>query len=278
MDDTAFFPLYIGSLFYFPKTPAITFFPDFLQLISSGPIEPSVLTIADDVHFRPGVGADGHETFTPRTVIYDLKGGFGTLRKFNALYEDRDDSAPVQGVWDGTTLRTSEPAIAPTEYQRRLDLGLPTTQLRDSDVRYWSDFNRVFYHPKSIVQLNEYELNSQLMPFQDWHAGEELFQSLDREFDLLDRDIRTFVEECDHMQGFQLFSGVDDAWGGFVAQYLDNLRDEFDKTSIWVWGLEDCTRAARVSPTQMNAAGPSLMCKGTTSVESLQLGTIIANN
>ena len=52
-----------------------------------------------DVHFRPGVGADGSETYTPRTVIYDLKGGFGTLRKTNALYELSEDFNPGQGLW-----------------------------------------------------------------------------------------------------------------------------------------------------------------------------------
>jgi hypothetical protein len=51
-----------------------------------------------DVHFRPGVGADGSETYTPRTIIYDLKGGFGTLRKFNALYDIQADPS-AQGVW-----------------------------------------------------------------------------------------------------------------------------------------------------------------------------------
>lgn len=52
-----------------------------------------------DVHFRPGVGADGGETYTPRTLIYDLKGAFGTLRKNNALYELTEDLAPGQGLW-----------------------------------------------------------------------------------------------------------------------------------------------------------------------------------
>lgn len=52
-----------------------------------------------DVHFRPGVGADGSETYTPRTVIYDLKGGFGTLRKHNALYELTEDATTGQGLW-----------------------------------------------------------------------------------------------------------------------------------------------------------------------------------
>ena len=51
-----------------------------------------------DVHFRPGVGADGSETYTPRTIIYDLKGGFGALRKFNALYDILDEPSAL-GVW-----------------------------------------------------------------------------------------------------------------------------------------------------------------------------------
>lgn len=51
-----------------------------------------------DIHFRPGIGADGTETFTPRTVIYDLKGGFGSLKKINALYEIEEPINP-QGLW-----------------------------------------------------------------------------------------------------------------------------------------------------------------------------------
>lgn len=84
------------------------------------------------------------------------------------------------------------------------------------------------------------------MPFENWSTGEELFQNLDRELDLMDRDIRPFVEECDQMQGFQMFTGIDDAWGGFAAKYLDDLRDEYGKTSIWIWGSEDESRVVRV--------------------------------
>jgi len=47
------------------------------------------------------------------------------------------------------------------------------------------------------------------------------------------------VEECDSLQGFQLYSGVDDAWGGWCSRYVDALRDEFGKKSVWVWALED---------------------------------------
>lgn len=45
-----------------------------------------------DILFRPGIAPDGSDTFTPRTLIYDLKGAFGSMRKVNALYEPEDDA------------------------------------------------------------------------------------------------------------------------------------------------------------------------------------------
>jgi len=86
------------------------------------------------------------------------------------------------------------------------------------------------------------------MPFENWSAGEELFNSLDKEHDLLDRDLRPFAEEADQMQAIQLMAGIDDAWGGFASRYMDRLRDEYGKTTVWVWGLEDgITTVPRVS-------------------------------
>lgn len=98
------------------------------------------------------------------------------------------------------------------------------------------------------MQLNEYELGSSLMPFEKWSVGEDLFGSLDKEHDIVDRDLRPFVEEADQMQAIQLMASVDDAWGGFAARYMDRLRDEYGKTAIWIWGLEDGIRGTpRVS-------------------------------
>lgn len=129
--------------------------------------------------------------------------------------------------------------IQQNAYQQSLEEGLDPPQLTTESVRYWSDFNRVYFHPRSIVQLNEYELGSALMPFENWNAGEDLFSSLDKEHDLLDRDLRLFAEEADQMQGIQVLAGVDDAWGGFAARYIDRIRDEYGKTAIWFWGVED---------------------------------------
>lgn len=40
------------------------------------------------------------------------------------------------------------------------------------------------------------------------------------------------------MQAIQVFTALDDAWGGFAAQYLDRIRDDYPKTTLWVWGSQ----------------------------------------
>ena len=77
------------------------------------------------------------------------------------------------------------------------------------------------------------------MPFEKWENGEELFVSMDIDNDLLDRDVRVWAEECDQMQGMQVFTGGDDAWGGFASRYVEKLRDEYGKIPIWTWGIEE---------------------------------------
>lgn len=152
-------------------------------------------------------------------------------------------------IRDGQEVVRKQAPIPQSDYQRSLDQGTAAPRLTSDTVRYWSDYNRVFYHPRSIVQLNEYELNSQIMPFEDWNVGEELFNDMDKEHDLLDRDVRPFAEECDQLRALQLFSGSDDAWGGFASRYVDRLRDEYGKKSIWVWAIEDGTKTQRVCRT-----------------------------
>ncbi|KAJ4398487.1 mtDNA inheritance, partitioning of the mitochondrial organelle [Neurospora sp. IMI 360204] len=184
----------------------------------------------------------------PRTVIYDLKGGFGSMAKTNALYNDLEEGQTPQALWNGPTVLQKQPTIPQSAYQQSLDAGLEPPPLSTDSVRYWSDFNRVFYHPRSVVQLNEYELNSSIMPFERYATGEDLFASLDKEHDLLDRDLRPFIEEADQMQGIQVMTGLDDAWGGFAAKYLERVRDEYGKMAVFVWGNEqESVRAGGLS-------------------------------
>ncbi|UNI19689.1 mtDNA inheritance, partitioning of the mitochondrial organelle [Purpureocillium takamizusanense] len=193
-----------------------------------------------DIHWRSGVGHDGSETFLPRTVIYDLKGGFGSLRKINPLYDATLTSdAAADFLWSGRPTVHKQDAVSPSAYQQGLDAGENSPpRPTPSSVRYWSDFSRVYFHPRSLVQLYDFELNSTIRPFERFAMGTELFSSLDREHDIVDRDWRPFAEECDLMQGIQVFTTLDDAWGGFASSYLEALRDEYPKSCIWVWGLQ----------------------------------------
>ncbi|KAJ8112019.1 hypothetical protein OPT61_g5519 [Boeremia exigua] len=194
-----------------------------------------------DIHFRAGIAPDGSDTFTPRALIYDLKGAFGSMRKINALYEAEDDRNILDqtGVWPSKPIIQRAEPIPQSVYQEHLDAGLEPPKLSTSTVKYWSDYSRVYYHPKSIVQLSEFDVNDKLMPFESWDVGMDLFEKLEREVDLVDRDLRPFVEECDGLQGLQIMTGVDDAWGGWASGWIERLRDEYGKLSIWTWGLGD---------------------------------------
>ncbi|OQN96180.1 hypothetical protein B0A48_17687 [Cryoendolithus antarcticus] len=215
--------------------------------------------IDHDISFVPGFGADGSDTYTPRTLIYDLKGAFGTLRRENALYEQHVNDPAQLNLWNRDAVTLRNPPIQPSPYQQALEAGHALPALTTETVRFWSDYNHVYYHPKSIVQLNEFELNSSLMPFENYATGEELFRSLDREHDLLDRDLRPFLEACDQLQAVQIFTTTDDAWGGFTARYLERIADELGKGTRWVFALENSpatTRSRRFE--QMTQAAESV--------------------
>jgi len=84
----------------------------------------------------------------------------------------------------------------------------------DSEIRYWSDFNRVYFSPRSVQKLPDianYE-NAE----RDWNRGQEEFARFDQvsfffsiiffanamvqETALMEDSFRLFVEECDNLQ------------------------------------------------------------------------------
>ncbi|KAH6849834.1 Misato segment II tubulin-like domain-containing protein [Chaetomium sp. MPI-CAGE-AT-0009] len=154
--------------------------------------------IDHDIHFRPGLAPDGTETFMPRTVIYDLKANFGTLRKVNALYDMTEDAGTAPQALCPPRPNPSPPLPLPRRPQRQPAPPRPTP----ATIRFFSDYARTFYHPRSVVPIHERDLGG-AAAFDRHAAGEDLFADLDREHDLLDRDLRPFVEEADCMQGVQ---------------------------------------------------------------------------
>ncbi|KAI8331202.1 tubulin domain-containing protein [Chlamydoabsidia padenii] len=193
-----------------------------------------------DVLFRAGVSSSGIETYTPRVLMYDLKGGFGSLQKYNKLFSGVES----QVEWDqGVSTITSH--STKHAYQEHLELieegGEDTmdmvTHLDDQTVTTWSDFNRVYYHPRATNPITTHQADDPLSPFDTYTAGRQAYADNEKESDIFEDAFRTMVEECDQIQGFQLFTGVDDAFGGFAEGLLNDIRDEFSKSTILTFGM-----------------------------------------
>lgn len=44
-----------------------------------------------------------------------------------------------------------------------------------NEIRTWSDYNRVYFHPKSMVSLTGYLMDSEFMPFDVFSYGRAAF-------------------------------------------------------------------------------------------------------
>ena len=45
----------------------------------------------------------------------------------------------------------------------------------EETVQYWSDFNRMYYHPKSINTMMQYQFEDEFMPFDIFSYGKNAF-------------------------------------------------------------------------------------------------------
>ncbi|KAN0065448.1 mtDNA inheritance, partitioning of the mitochondrial organelle [Thecaphora frezii] len=124
---------------------------------------------------------------------------------------------------------------------------------RSSRFRFWSDYSRVYYHPKSLVTVGGQLMapmagsyNSQTSDGDDAHDGRTRFEryeqghvyfkQLERECETLDDNLRWFAEDSDLLQGFQHTVNTSDAFGGLGTAYLEAIQDEFPKATQLVFG------------------------------------------
>jgi hypothetical protein len=57
--------------------------------------------------------------------------------------------------------------------------------------------------------------------------------------DLLESNLRYFIEACDSLQSFTVLTDVHDAFSGLSVDMCEYLRDEFPKTSVLAFGFHD---------------------------------------
>ncbi|KAF9921438.1 mtDNA inheritance, partitioning of the mitochondrial organelle [Linnemannia zychae] len=202
-----------------------------------------------DCLYRVGMTSKGVETYTPRALIYDLKGGFGSINKYK-LYEAPTQDQYQQNYdhsWDPSkTVTFQEQEYSKSAYQKHLEdeeAGLAAEEDEDKVelkvVKTWSDYNRVYFHPKSMVTISGYQIDSDLMPFDVFSYGRAAYVETEKEKETYDENFRLFTEECDQLQGFQVMADVLDGWGGYAVSYLERIREDYPKTTIFTYGLSD---------------------------------------
>ncbi|KAI9319976.1 tubulin domain-containing protein, partial [Dichotomocladium elegans] len=108
----------------------------------------------------------------------------------------------------------------------------------DTSVTTWSDFNRLYYHPRSINQITTHQMNDSIKPYDAYTVGRQSYAEYERETETFEDNFRRFTEECDNLQGFQIFTDVDDAFGGFTEGMMHDIRDDFAKTPVMIYGLQ----------------------------------------
>lgn len=200
------------------------------------------------VAFCENVDDKGRPTLCPRLIIIDNKSNFGTLARCNALGNMGEVPEELtESLWSGSIVEYRQDPIPKSTYRSLMEhetgsnhseeaLHDSTPQLVQGagDIRYWSDFNRVYYLPRSLQKLpdpSEWELTDP-----GWIQGQEMFTRHNEDAELMDGSVRLFAEDCESMQGFQIMNDVD-AFGSFMNSFVITLQDEYPKTTSIVFPL-----------------------------------------
>lgn len=189
-------------------------------------------------------------SYAPRVLLWDAQKGAGSLGMYEYSSEedhfDKMKSASAKGVAPEGVIHTHE-RVRKSPYQIALDKGGALPPMDDQIARYWSDYNKIIYEPGSLNTLKEwyhdadqqsaapcYE-NLSSLRFDKYEMGVEEFKVkyCDEFFDV---NLHQQLESCDTLQGFNIITELDNAWGGFASKMLLELKDELPKSTYMTYG------------------------------------------
>lgn len=176
-------------------------------------------------------GALGH-----LPVVGELYGNYVPVTNEEDPLQKAKEFAEQNQLSTGGELDVQKQPPAPVcEYQQ--DLVKNAVNLHDKDYKLaetcnsWADYLYARYHPRSFNVLQGLVRQSDVQVLGTHAAGVELWQEPAFCEEFCDR-IRLYVEECDGLQGFQLFFDIDDGFSGLATQCLEHLNDEYSRSSF----------------------------------------------
>ncbi|KAF8131640.1 Misato segment II tubulin-like domain-containing protein [Boletus edulis] len=177
-----------------------------------------------NISFSEGRDEHNQPTLCPRLLAFDQKSNFGTL----ARDSHQEEALAWPTTWHGELLRQEQERIPRSEYHSRLDLEDVSEQAEPiAQIRYWSDFSRVFFDPKSIQAVPD----TPELTEGDWNASSAAFSRYDDNVELMDGSLRLLVEDCNNLQGVQMIQDTS-TFGGFSNSLLCAFREEHPKATI----------------------------------------------
>ncbi|KAJ8482568.1 hypothetical protein ONZ51_g5273 [Trametes cubensis] len=175
---------------------------------------------------------------------------FGALS--DELYGNADE--PDINQWEAGVVEYRRARIPKSDYQTALDQGLDESDEHQDDdkavptktpnIRFWSDFSRVYYHPRTAQKLPD--LADWERAEGEWNASRETFSNYEHGHEVMENEVRLFVEECNALQGIQLTSDCG-TFGGFTDAFLTVFRDEYPKMPSLAFPLLSNASNLRVS-------------------------------
>lgn len=181
-------------------------------------------------------------------LLVDLKGTLKYMPEEGNLYMSQqiELNNPENSVlsqlradieWDEQKIEVIESENVPMpEYQKDLHQA-GTSEVKDyklkDTIENWPDFIYTRYHPRSINIVKEFEHSDEFTTLDTFSSGMKLWETSTFEDNFCD-NIRAYIEECHHCQGFQTLFDVVDGFSGLTIKCMEYLEDEYSKT---IFGL-----------------------------------------
>lgn len=139
-------------------------------------------------------------------MVADLKGALGYLNEQGSTCDT--EPSDNQLLWDSTKLEVTKAEPNPkTPFIQNLDKLDKTADSEifnfEKDVKLWVDYLVPLFHPRTVTVVKQYSHNCVQRPFNIFTCGRDLW-TMEQFSDNFTDKIRSYVEECDLMQGFQV--------------------------------------------------------------------------
>lgn len=189
--------------------------------------------IAHDVLYREGL-FQNNVTYTPRMLLVDRSAYLKYFNDDGNLYNDLNSLKLIEDNSDENIEKIESEVEKPHEFQADLAAGQVTQDkvydFKDS-IRNWPDFMYARYHWRSLNDLKKYVHNEPSHAIDTFSSGETIWDSNGFQDDYCDK-IRTYIEECNRSQGFQVLFDAYDGFAGLSVKCLEHLQDEYSKPSL----------------------------------------------